>query len=157
MEDYFQASIEPNEFSLALAEAMRLVALLDERPVEVGEYEPFFLKESERILRNFDSWYTDLEIEEPCGFKTHFYFDEGTDADCIANEYNVAMLASDPWIVEDVFYDIGIDRSKSISENDKQRLSNLVRLRHALFLETSEGKEWLVKTKKELGKYVDLS
>ena len=157
MEDYFKDSIEPGEFSLALAEAMRLVALLDERPVEVGEYEPFFLKESERILRNFDSWYTDLEIEEPCDFRTHFYFDEGTTANCIANEYNVAMLASGPCIVEDAFYDLGIDKCKSISENDKQRLADLVNLRNALFLETSEGKEWLAKTKEELGKYIDLS
>ena len=67
------------------------------------------------------------------------------------------MLASNPCIVEDVFYDLGIDKTKSISENDKRRLADLVNLRHALFLETSEGKEWLAKTKEELGKHVDLS
>ena len=59
MKDYFEDIIKPNEHSLALAEAMRLVAVLDERPQELGEYETFFLEESERILRNFDSWYID--------------------------------------------------------------------------------------------------
>jgi len=168
---YFKDSIEPEELSFAAATALRFLALLDEEVYEIGEYRPFFLKESERIFRNFDTWWRDEKEEDEYEIdrawaetgEDHHYphrtFDEGgNDASVLANEYNVAMLVAKGWEVEEAFVDLGFNwSSEKLSKQEKEKVANLVSLRQALFFESPEGQKWIEKTKKELGGYIDLS
>tara|TARA_B110000285_G_C14625142_1_gene380866 strand:+ start:36 stop:548 length:513 start_codon:yes stop_codon:yes gene_type:complete len=167
MSPYFKDSIEPEELSLAAAYALRFLALLDEEIYEIGEYRPFFLKESERIIRNFDAWVDacglsdddeyDLDVAWANSGENHHYphrtFNEGgSDASVLANEHNVAMLVADSWAVEEAFVDLGFDSSsEKISKQEKEKIADLILLRQALFFESPEGQEWIEKTKKEVG------
>tara|TARA_R110000751_G_C13485216_1_gene448347 strand:- start:32 stop:547 length:516 start_codon:yes stop_codon:yes gene_type:complete len=170
MDTYFKDSIEPEELSFALAHALRFFALLDEEIYEIGEYRPFFLKESERMFRNFDTWWRDEKEEDEYEIdrawaetgEDHHYshrtFDEGgNDASVLANEYNVAMLVAKDWEVEEAFVDLGLNwSSEKLSKQEKEKAADLVSLRQALFFESPEGQKWIEKTKKELGGYIDL-
>ena len=154
MEDYFKDSIEPGEFSLALAHALRVMALLDETIWEIGDYRPFFFKESERILKNFDKWAESRGIQSEY---TDTFDAENSAAGWFANDYDISYLLADVGHIELSYEKLGIDGgSEKLSKEVKQKVADLVTFENVLFHQTPSGREWLAKQKKELGKYIDL-